>query len=173
MEFVIGSTNQAKVNAVKKVLTMHYTEAIFAEISVPSGVADQPFGDDETKTGAINRAIAAASTIDGSMGIGLEGGVKLIGRQMYLCNWGALVMTDGMIFTAGGAQIPLPDEIAKELNAGKELGPVVDQYFKTNGIRQKEGAIGMFTMQVVNRDDLFEHIMKLLVGQMKYFLGNH
>ena len=68
-------------------------------------------------------------------------------------------------FTAGGAQIPLPKEIAEELIAGKELGPVVDAYFKASGIRQKEGAIGMFTANAVNRDELFEHILQLLIGK--------
>ena len=56
---------------------------------------------------------------------------------MYLCNWGALTLPDGTRFTAGGAQIPLPKEIADELMAGKELGPVVDTYFKSSGIRNE------------------------------------
>ena len=47
-----------------------------------------------------------------------------------LCNWGALILPDGNEFTAGGAQIPLPEEIAEELLAGKELGPVIDSYYR-------------------------------------------
>ena len=77
-------------------------------------------------------------------------------------------LPDGTKFTAGGAQIPLPPAIAEELLNGKELGPVVDHFFKTTGIRQKEGAIGMFTAQAVKRDELFEHVMQLLIGQFKY-----
>ncbi len=37
-----------------------------------------------------------------------------------------------------------------------------------NGIRHSEGAIGMFTAQAVTRDKLFEHVMQLLIGQLKY-----
>ena len=104
----------------------------------------------------------------GAIGIGLEGGVRILEGQMYLCNWGALALPDGTRFTAGGAQIPLPKEIADELMAGKELGPVVDTYFKSSGIRIKEGAIGMLTANAVKRDELFVHILQLLIGQYKY-----
>lgn len=168
MEFIIGSTNPAKVKAVQRVTASHFPLAIVWEVDVKSGVSEQPFGDEETRTGAINRACRATETKEGVIGIGLEGGVRMLEGQMFLCNWGALVIPNGEIFTAGGAQIPLPLEIAKELIAGKELGPTVDDYFKATGIRQKEGAIGMFTANAVNRDDLFEHILQLLIGQMKY-----
>ncbi|KAA0965113.1 DUF84 family protein [Sporosarcina sp. ANT_H38] len=170
MEFMIGSTNPAKVNAAKKVLAIHFPKALLAEAEVGSGVSEQPFGDDETRLGAINRALRAAGMKVGVIGIGLEGGVRILEGQMYLCNWGALKLPDGTKFTAGGAQIPLPREIADELRAGKELGPVVDFYFKSSGIRNKEGAIGMLTANAVKRDELFEHVLQLLIGQYKYHL---
>lgn len=170
MEFMMGSTNQAKVKAVKEVLAIHFPQALLAEAEVGSCVSDQPFGDEETRLGAINRALRAAGTKAGAIGIGLEGGVRMLEGQMYLCNWGALTLPDGTRFTAGGAQIPLPKEIADELMAGKELGPVVDTYFKSSGIRMKEGAIGMLTANAVKRDELFVHVLQLLIGQYKYHL---
>lgn len=168
MEFIIGSTNAAKVKAVEKVVGTQFPQATVSKVEVRSGVTDQPFGDDETQLGALNRAVRAAATKTNGIGIGLEGGVRMIGRQMYLCNWGALVLPNGTPFTAGGAQIPLPNEIAIEILCGKELGPVIDTYFKRQGIRSNEGAMGMFTASFVNRDELFEHILLLLLGQMKY-----
>jgi len=170
MEFMIGTTNPAKVKAVKEVLAIHFPQALIAEIEVGSGVSEQPLSDDETRLGAINRALRAAGKEVSAIGIGLEGGVRILEGQMYLCNWGALTLPDGTRFTAGGAQIPLPKEIADELMAGKELGPVVDAYFKSSGIRMKEGAIGMLTANAVKRDELFVHILQLLVGQYKYHL---
>lgn len=168
MEFMIGSINPAKVKAAKRVIALHFPEATVSEIKVGSGVSDQPFGDGETRLGAINRALRAAKVQKGVIGIGLEGGVRVLEEQMYLCNWGALVLPQGTRFTAGGAQIPLPKDIAREIVAGKELGPVVDDYFKASGIRSKEGAMGMLTAHAVNRDELFEHILQLLIGQLKY-----
>lgn len=168
MEFIIGSTNAAKVTAARRVIVSHFPHAVVSEVDVKSGVSDQPFGDEETRLGAINRALRATGMQTNVIGIGLEGGVRMLEGQMYLCNWGALVLPDGTRFTAGGAQIPLPKEIADELITGKELGPVVDAYFRASGIRRKEGAMGMFTAHAINRDELFEHILLLLIGQMKY-----
>lgn len=170
MDFIIGSKNTAKVNAAKRIVSLHFPQAMIEAEDVESGVSEQPFGDEETRLGALNRAIHAASMKEGAIGIGLEGGVRTLDGQVYLCNWGALILPDGTKFTAGGAQIPLPPPIAEEMLNGKELGPVVDDYFKMNGIRQKEGAIGMFTSQAVKRDELFEHILQLLIGQYKYCL---
>ncbi|MEK5037864.1 DUF84 family protein [Sporosarcina sp. FSL K6-3457] len=172
MEFMIGTTNPAKVKAARRVIMSHFPQAMVCEVDVKSGVSDQPFGDEETRLGAINRALRATGTKENVIGIGLEGGVRMLEGQMYLCNWGALVLPNGARFTAGGAQIPLPKEIEDELVAGKELGPVVDAYFKASGIRQKEGAMGMFTAHTVNRDELFEHIVQLLIGQMKYSMAD-
>lgn len=169
MKFIIGSTNQAKVKAVQAVIESYFPGSGLSEMKVLSGVKDQPFGEEETRTGALNRATNAAKELEGAIGIGLEGGVRMLGDEMFVCNWGALVLPSGKSFTAGGAQIPLPDEIAIELQKGRELGVVVDEYFKAGGIRHSEGAIGMFTAHVVTRDKLFEHVMQLLIGQLKYY----
>ncbi|GEN82171.1 NTPase [Sporosarcina luteola] len=168
MKFVIGSTNKAKVKAARTIIDEHFPSSELFEVKVPSGVKDQPFGDEETRTGALNRAMNASAEIDGAIGIGLEGGVRMLGDEMFVCNWGAIVTPSGKTFTAAGAQIPLPKRIATELQRGRELGVVVDEYFKASGIRQNEGAIGMFTAHVVTRDLLFEHVMQLLIGQLTY-----
>lgn len=172
MKFIIGSTNQAKVKAARTIIEQHFPNSELHEVKVPSGVKDQPIGDEETRTGALNRATNAAKEQEGAIGIGLEGGVRLLDNEMFLCNWGALVLPSGEKFTAAGAQIPLPNSIATEIHKGKELGIVVDEYFQASGIRHSEGAIGMFTAQAVTRDLLFEHIMLLLVGQLKFYQSN-
>lgn len=170
MEFIIGSTNYAKVQATKDVLAVHFPEASVISVEVNSGVSNQPFGDEETRLGALNRALRVGGLQEQAIGIGLEGGVRVLGEKLYICNWGALVLPDGKRFTAGGAQIPLPEEIALKIRQGKELGPVIDDYFNALGLRQKEGAMGMFTAGAVTRIDLFTHILHLLIGQLKYDL---
>ncbi|MDN4606984.1 DUF84 family protein [Sporosarcina highlanderae] len=172
MKFIIGSTNQAKVKAARTIIDKHFIGSELHEVKVPSGVKDQPFGDEETRTGALNRATNAAMEQEGAIGVGLEGGVRMVENEMFLCNWGALVLPSGEKFTAAGAQIPLPESIAAELHKGRELGVVVDEYFQASGIRHSEGAIGMFTAQAVTRDQLFEHIMQLLIGQLKFHQTN-
>ncbi|AOV07193.1 DUF84 family protein [Sporosarcina ureilytica] len=172
MDFIIGSTNQAKVQATKNVIWHYFPNAKITAVEASSGVDAQPFGDEETITGAINRARQVYSNEQNVIGIGLEGGVRLLGGAMYICNWGALVLPNEHVITAGGAQIPLPSEVANEIHQGKELGPVIDSYFRAKGLRQKEGAMGMFTAGAVTRIDLFAHILHLLIGQLQYHFEN-
>lgn len=168
MDFILGSENQAKLRAVQQVIGQHLENCRIDARNVPSGVSAQPLSDVETMQGAVNRAKTAGALQEGTYGIGLEGGVRRINGAMYMCNWGALAAPDGEIFTAGGAQIPLPEELAEEIRNGRELGDAVDQFFKKQNIRLSEGAMGMLTAQAVRRDTLFEHIMQLLIGQLLY-----
>lgn len=169
MEFIIGSMNQAKVAATKQVIQEYYPNAKVQQITSDSGVPAQPIGDEETIKGAINRAKDVRKNNPSAFGIGLEGGVRKLGDTLYICNWGALSTPEGHMITAGGAQIPLPAEIAIEIAEGKELGPVIELYFNDNNLRQKEGAMGMFTAGAMTRVELFSHIVHLLIGQLIYY----
>ncbi|WP_144510895.1 DUF84 family protein [Bacillus sp. FJAT-22090] len=165
MKILIGTNNRAKTKAIKAIASIYYPEASFINKEVPSLVSDQPMSNEETRQGAINRAKQLMEQSDGLFGIGLEGGVQEIGGTMYICNWGALATSNGVVFTATGAGIPLPEEIAVQLREGAELGPVMDVYTSKNDIRQEEGAIGVFTNGLITRSTMFEHIMYLLIGQ--------
>lgn len=164
MKIVIGSNNKAKVNAVRAVFP---NETVVSH-NAPSFVSSQPFSDEETMEGAINRAKQSAFIDSNAIGIGLEGGVMYVEKQLYLCNWGALVTNDKQLYTASGARILLPNEIAKELETGGELGDLIDHYAQKEDVRSNEGAIGIFTNDLISRKDLFRHVVTLLKGQWEY-----
>ncbi len=166
MKIIIGSKNPAKINAVKQVFTKK--EYTFEAVDVSSEVSDQPFSDEETIKGAVNRAQQALIQGKGQIGIGLEGGVEETAYGLFLCNWGALVTEGIPPIIAGGARILLPEEVAKRLRLGEELGPVMDKYTEKHDIRKNEGAIGIFTAGVIQRADMFSHIVQLLLGQYHY-----
>lgn len=166
MKITIGSKNPAKVKAVQEVFEKYQPEII--PLSVPSGVSEQPLSDEETMRGALNRAWAALETGNGEISIGLEGGVQQHENGLFLCNWGVLAEEGKPPLFAGGARIPLPEEIASKLLAGEELGPVMENYAKKENVRKQEGAVGIFTNQWVNRSEMFTHIVKLLIGQLEY-----
>jgi inosine/xanthosine triphosphatase len=166
MKILIGSKNPAKVTAVKQAIQNE--EAEFISLDIPSEVSDQPFSDEETIKGAINRAVGALNLGNGDIGIGLEGGVQETSHGLLICNWGALASEGMAPIIAGGARFLLPDEIAIRLRAGEELGPVMDDYAKKKNVRKHEGAVGIFTNGFVNRIDMFTHVVKLLVGQYVY-----
>ncbi|MEN8701350.1 DUF84 family protein [Bacillus infantis] len=166
MKIIIGSKNPAKIGAVEAIFNESGFKVI--PVDVPSGVSDQPFTDDETIKGAVQRAELALKEGSGNIGIGLEGGVQNTAAGLFLCNWGALAQKGKETIVAGGARIPLPQEIAEELLAGRELGPVMDEYAQKENIRKKEGAIGIFTNGRVDRAEMFAHVVRLLAGQFEY-----
>jgi inosine/xanthosine triphosphatase len=165
LNIIIGSKNPTKILAVKDI----FPGADVTSLDAASGVSPQPFSDEETKQGAVNRATRCMKSAPDTIGIGLEGGVMYVGHQLYLCNWGALVTPDEHIFTASGARIVLPAEIEAGLKDGKELGDMMDGYARKQEVRKKEGAIGIFTNNLVSRKDMFSHVVKLLRGQWEYW----
>jgi len=167
MKVAIGSENKAKTEAVKAIVSL-FVEADYELLSVPSNVSEQPLNDEETRAGAIHRAMNAQKLSNADAAFGLEGGVREIDGIMYVCNWGAMALANGNVFTAAGAQIPLPEEIASEIRSGRELGPVMDEYTNRKDIRSHEGAVGIFTDGLVNRQTMFEHVVRLVVGQYFY-----
>jgi len=170
MKIIIGSKNPAKIAAVKN--SFSFDDVEFASLDTSSGVSDQPFSDEETIQGAINRAVCALEEGKGDIGIGLEGGVHETSHGLLLCNWGALAVKELPPFIAGGARFLLPEEVAIRLRAGEELGPVMDDYAKMKNVRKHEGAVGIFTNGMINRVDMFTHVTKLVVGQYLYY-SNH
>ncbi|MBU9721079.1 MULTISPECIES: DUF84 family protein [Bacillaceae] len=161
----IGSKNPAKINAVKQVFpdSVH-----LCPVDVPSSVSAQPFSDDETRLGAKNRATYLVKNMKAPMAIGLEGGVVDTDEGMQLCNWGALATDTGDIYTAGGARIFLPNDLAEEIRLGKELGLVIDQWANAENVRKGQGTIGILTMGEVDRAKMFRHVVELLYGQWKF-----
>lgn len=152
MRVAVGSTNPVKRDA---------TAAAFASIAgatveavdVDSGVSDQPIGHEETVAGAETRARRALAAGDYALGVGIEGGAArfdgIDGR--YLIMWAAV--TDGETVGRGaGPSLRLPEDLAVRIEGGEELGPVMDDVFDLENVKEKEGAAGVLTGNVVDRE---------------------
>jgi len=165
IQIAIGTKNPTKVKAIQEVFghDVNYTA-----LSVESNVSSQPFSDEETIEGAINRAKHSLTQAKADIGIGLEGGVVETKYGLMLCNWGALIYRNNTPIVAGGARILLPEVVAREVREGKELGEVMEDYSQKKDVRKSEGAIGIFTNGFVSRTEMFTHVVKLLAGQFEY-----
>ncbi|WP_123538747.1 inosine/xanthosine triphosphatase [Halosimplex salinum] len=154
----VGSTNPVKVAATERVVEELF-EATVVGVAVDSGVPDQPTGRAETVTGAENRAARALEAdTDATYGVGIEGGVADIGERpgLYLIMWAAVA--DGeRLERGGGPSLRLPDDIADRIRAGEELGPVLDGVLDTDGIKERVGAAGVLTGEVVDRESALTH----------------
>ncbi len=158
----VGSKNQVKVKAVKDILEEYEYSIIGCETD--SGVSNQPKTDEEAIEGATNRARNIHKK--GEISIGLEAGVTLHNQKLFLTNWGALIDENDQLYIAGGTRIELPDILKKALLEEKmELSDAMEKYFGVIDAKHHDGAIGYFTKNMITRNDIFTHIVKLLYGE--------
>ncbi len=156
----VGSKNPAKVEAVKLAFEEMGLNAEVITFDVPSHVSEQPFSDNETIKGAINRAKAVMSEMSQlDYGIGLEGGVVETEYGMFVCNWGAVVSKNGDVGIGGGHRVELPQPIVDILKKGNELGNAIDQIIGKKDIKKHEGTIGVLTSNHITRSKMFKDVI--------------
>ncbi len=173
MYFFVGSTNPIKIQAVEEAACGKWPTAQVVGFAVSSQVSHQPMTDEETQTGAINRAKAALSAglekhpeaqKAECLGIGLEGGVTTWHDQLWSTVWVAVIDLEGKIFTSNGARIKLPDQVAQPILQGGEMGPVVGKLIHDNEVSKKQGMFGVVTKNLVTRQEEYTTIAKMAIG---------
>jgi inosine/xanthosine triphosphatase len=86
--------------------------------------------------------------------VGVEGGLDLVAPDRYAIKAWACV-TDGRRESfGGGGGIVLPDDLAAEVLAGRELGEVIDERAGL-AVRGTRGAWGLLTRDLVTRREAF------------------
>lgn len=159
----MASTNPVKVKAVengfKKVFPQQTIE--FITTSVSSNVADQPMSDSETLSGAKNRALNAKNEVKSSdYWVGVEGGLEYVNNELSSFSW-VFVTSSSSRGQAKTGTYFLPDEVARLIKEGKELGEANDILFEKTNSKQGEGAVGIFTKGIINRIELYEEAVVL------------
>jgi inosine/xanthosine triphosphatase len=156
---VVGSTNPVKIAAAAAVLERTGSRARVDGISVPSGVRDQPEGDDETIRGATQRARAALDATDADLAVGIEGGIVEEYGHMRTCAWAAVVSRDGRVGVGGSLAMPLPDRVAALVRGGVELGLAMDRVTGGHDTKRGSGAVGILTAGLVDRQRAYEALV--------------
>ncbi len=150
---VVASTNPVKIQAaLDGFQQMFPAESFTVEgVAVASGVSDQPMTDAETLQGAINRVKAARRAApQAAYWIGLEGGVEDRAGELETFAW--IVVTDGIRSgKSRTATFFLPEETARLVRQGIELGDADDQVFGRANSKQQNGSVGLLTRDVIDR----------------------
>jgi inosine/xanthosine triphosphatase len=125
-------------------------------VSVPSGVSHQPMSEDETYKGAFNRVQRAKEMCkDADFWVGIEGGVEEKDNEMRTFAW-IVIMSKKEIGKGRTATFFLPKRVVELIKSGKELGEADDIVFGRMNSKQKNGAIGILTGDVIDRVKLYE-----------------
>ncbi len=188
-KIIIASKNPVKINAVAAAFGKMFPEETFeAEgVSASSGVSDQPKGDSEIFKGALNRAENASHMADGDFWVGIEGGIDphTITANIELdalhnlpfgvgveekdsstesFSWVVVKSKDGRFGKARTGTFFLPPKVAELIKQGIELGEANDIVFNKNNSKQKNGAVGILTGDVVDRTKFyFEAVVLALI----------
>ncbi|MUJ26122.1 inosine/xanthosine triphosphatase [Aliivibrio fischeri] len=159
MKVIIASQNPAKVAAVESAFNLAFPNDTFSfeGVSVKSGVPDQPMSCEETKQGAMNRVNNAKIKLPNcDYYVGLEAGIE--GNSTFA--W--MIIDNGLtIGESRSSSLPLPPQVIDEVKKGKELGDVMDEQFNTDNIKQKGGAIGLLTNNLLTRTSVYQQALIL------------
>ncbi len=150
---VVASRNPVKIQAALQGFEEMFPQQTFTTegISVPSGVNDQPMGDEETYQGAWNRVQAVkAQQPEADYWIGIEGGNIRKGKEMEVMAW-IIVLSNDRMGKARTAGFYLPPKVMDLIDQGYELGHADDIVFGVNNSKQTGGSSGLLTNGVMDR----------------------
>jgi inosine/xanthosine triphosphatase len=157
----VGSTNPAKVEAVRRILGQLAPGCALEAIEVPSDVGAMPLGEAEVRAGALARARAALVRTGADVAFGLEGGAILDGEDAWLTGHVVAVTQDGRLGEAAWGRMLLPRLAAKRLRGGEELGDIIDELFARKESKRQSGAIGILTDGAMSRTDAFAYLVAM------------
>lgn len=150
----VGSNNPVKVEAARLAFEAVWPEFAWQArgVKVASQVAAQPMSDEESITGARNRARGALAELPEALfGVGLEGGLQQTSGWWFDAGW--VVVIDRVECEGIGATLKLPvsAQMMRLVEQGMELGDICDLLFQKQNSKQANGFFGLMTNDVVTR----------------------
>lgn len=155
---VIASENPVKIQCVRQAFEKAFPDQRhdFQGVAVASGVADQPLTNDETFAGAVNRATNAKNlSPEADYWVGIEGGVQKSGSAMEAFAW-VVILSTSQQGKAKTATFQLPPPVVQLLEEGMELGNADDLIFRRDNSKQKNGAVGILTNNLIDRAGYYQ-----------------
>jgi inosine/xanthosine triphosphatase len=167
---IVASTNPVKLEAAWRGFAAMFPDQPFdlRGINVPSGVSDQPMTERETRAGAAQRAAnARAHTPDADYWVGIEGGISDDNGEMLAFAW-VVVLSGERAGSSRSATFQLPQEVARLVRGGLELGDADDVVFGRSNSKQENGSVGLLTGDVIDRVLYYEHAVILALIPFKH-----
>ncbi len=169
MRIIVASTNPVKIESARRGITALFGQAEALGVEVVSGVSDQPFGNEETLRGAINRAQAARSLHpEADFAVGIEGGVEELDDDLLAMAWVVIIDRAGKMGKARSGSFVLPREVTALIKfEGLELGDADDRVFGKSDSKRKNGSVGLLTGDVITRADFYTPAVTLALIPFK------
>lgn len=153
IDIAVGSANPVKVEAVRNVMERIFGQVRIFAYDVPSGVPEQPFGD-QTQEGAKNRAKAALH--DHTLSVGIEAGVFEMFDTLYDFQYCAILDREGRYTIGTGSGFRYPDSVVELVRKGKTVGEAMKIVYGETNAGKTMGAIGILSKGLLDRRSLTE-----------------
>ena len=157
MKVLVGSKNKVKIEAAKEAFLEYYDNIEAIGIPADSNVPEQPVNEDIYK-GARNRVdnlikYAKENNIEVDYYAAIESGITNgLGKWMII-NVAVIKDKDGFETYGSSAGFPVPEKYVDRI-ISEDLGTVMDDIFKEDDLRSKQGGIGLLTREKIDRKNL-------------------
>lgn len=158
----VGTQNPVKIRAVASAILRVWPDVACTGCQVESDVSEQPMSEDEAILGATNRAVRACRALETDLGVGLEGYTVDTAHGMFLAAWVAIIHRNDLgqdsmpVGLGSGGRILVPEALAERIRQGEELGPLMDRVMSQQNTKQKQGAVGILTNGLVDRQEALQ-----------------
>ena len=177
MKITVGSQNPVKIKATKDAFQTIFktetksTELIFESIEVKiSDLHNTPNTINDMIRGAEIRAQESLEKLKADLGVGIEGGLFTTEQGTFLTAYA--VIKDLTYFGVGaGPAILLPKTWNLDTDKTFELGTYVDNLTGQTNTKQKNGAIGILTGDVLKRGDMLKLAVLCAYYSFKHSFG--
>jgi len=166
MKFILSSTNQAKTEATKQVLSKFYPDFQLETVEVNSGVSKTPDNDNEGIQGCLNRIEAAKRINPEADGyIGLEGIITKNNFGTFICGW-CVIEVNGKTGMGCSAKVQLPPFIASKIITFAELSTLIKESYTSDLISEMNliETNGVITNKGYTRVDEFIDALQCAIG---------
>ncbi len=155
MHALVGSKNPVKIEAVRDAFAMYFANCQIEEVEVESGVPGQPINE-QTFQGAENRVKRLREKgTSADFYVGVEGGIIQTCGRWFSCGVVCIGDKTGRQSFGTSPHFPLPESMLEQMLGGIELGTIMAELTGDPKIKQKGGAIGYLTREVIKRKDLY------------------
>ena len=171
MKIAIGTKRDSKIKSVQdaaaRIATVDdaWLNAHIISRSVEVSVPAMPLSDEDMMAGARERANAVRTALENEgeradLYVGIEGGfhtIELNGENLsFLRGW--VYASDGNSgFFGSSPSVTVPNALARRvIGEGVELGVIIDEFAGQADIRSRQGAWGVFSLDLITRSMSFE-----------------
>ncbi|MFX1284878.1 MAG: DUF84 family protein [Promethearchaeota archaeon] len=159
---LIASLNPVKIQATHEAFSSFFDNLDISNIGIISTenhLKSQPLGEEETYEASRWRVkFAQKNNSEFDYYVGIEGGVVLTPQNQPRIVVYSSIGNHNIIETIRGCEIPLPRKWYTRLTDSPqlELGDLVTEISGISNIKQKEGAVGFLTQNIVKRFDILK-----------------